>query len=66
MQGTVKWFDGEKGFGFLTPDDGGEDAFVRFSDIRLPSFETLNEDQRVEFEVVLVQGRRLAKNVVPL
>jgi len=65
MRGTVKWFDGEKGFGFLTPDDGGEDAFVRFSDIR-PHFESLNEDQKVEFEVVLVQGRRLAKNVVPL
>ena len=50
-QGTVKWFNGEKGFGFITPDEGAKDLFVHFSEIRGSGFRTLEENQRVQFEV---------------
>ena len=50
-QGTVKWFNGDKGFGFITPDDGAKDVFVHFSEIQGSGFRTLEENQRVEFEV---------------
>ncbi|EFV14440.1 cold-shock protein [Segniliparus rugosus] len=51
-QGTVKWFNEEKGFGFITPDDGGKDLFVHFSAITgSTGFRTLQENQRVQFEV---------------
>jgi CspA family cold shock protein len=50
-QGTVKWFNSEKGFGFITPDDGSKDLFVHYSEIKSNGFRTLDEGQRVEFEV---------------
>ena len=50
-QGTVKWFNGEKGFGFITPDDGTKDLFVHFSEIQGSGFRSLEENQRVQFEV---------------
>ena len=50
-QGIVKWFNGDKGFGFITPDDGAKDVFVHFSEIRGSGFRTLAENQRVQFEV---------------
>ncbi|AWK72940.1 MULTISPECIES: cold-shock protein [Rhodococcus] len=50
-QGVVKWFNGEKGFGFITPDDGGADLFVHFSEIQGSGYKSLDENQRVEFEV---------------
>ncbi|MEZ0050173.1 CspA family cold shock protein [Mycobacterium sp. MAA66] len=50
-QGTVKWFNGEKGFGFITPDDGSKDLFVHYSEISASGFRTLDEGQRVQFEV---------------
>ncbi len=49
--GTVKWFNGGKGFGFITPDSGGDDLFVHFSEISGEGFKTLNENDRVEFTV---------------
>ena len=49
--GTVKWFNEAKGFGFLTQDDGGDDVFVHFSAIEGEGFKTLNEGQKVAFEV---------------
>jgi len=49
--GTVKWFNDSKGFGFITPDDGGKDLFAHFSAIQGSGFKTLKENQRVEFEV---------------
>ena len=49
--GTVKWFNEAKGFGFLTQDDGGDDVFVHFSAIEGEGFKTLNEGQKVVFEV---------------
>lgn len=50
-QGTVKWFNGEKGFGFITPDDGGKDVFVHYSEISGSGFRSLDENQRVQFNV---------------
>ena len=49
-QGTVKWFNAEKGFGFITPDDGGKDVFVHFSEIQGSGYRSLNENDRVTFE----------------
>lgn len=54
--GTVKWFDAGKGFGFITPERGGKDLFAHFSEIRSSGFKTLEENQRVEFEVT--QGKK--------
>jgi len=48
-QGTVKWFNAEKGYGFITPDDGGADLFVHHSAIQTQGFRTLQENQRVEY-----------------
>lgn len=51
-QGTVKWFNPDKGFGFIAVDGGGADVFVHFSEIQGSGFRNLEEDQRVEFEIV--------------
>ena len=50
-QGTVKWFNSDKGFGFITPDGGGKDLFVHYSGIRGSGHRSLQESQRVQFEV---------------
>jgi len=57
--GTVKWFNGNKGFGFITPDDAGEDLFVHHSEIKTEGYASLDEGQKVEFEVGTGQKRPL-------
>jgi CspA family cold shock protein len=61
--GTVKWFNDQKGFGFITPDDGGKDCFVHHSAIQAEGFRTLAEGDRVEFEVVQGTKGPAAENV---
>lgn len=63
-QGTVKWFNGTKGFGFITPANGGNDLFVHFSAIKSDGFKTLAEGQKVTFDVVNGNKGPQADNVV--
>ncbi|MEZ5114758.1 MAG: cold-shock protein [Candidatus Nanopelagicales bacterium] len=64
-QGTVKWFNAEKGFGFIAQADGGADVFVHFSAIQMDGYRTLEENQRVEFEIVQGPKGPQAENVRP-
>ena len=62
--GTVKWFNDGKGFGFITPDDGGKDLFAHFKEIQSGGgFKTLTENQRVQFEVTQGQKGLQASNI---
>jgi CspA family cold shock protein len=63
--GTVKWFNGKKGFGFITPDGGTEDLFVHHSEIKTEGYATLEEGQRVEFEIGQGKKGPCATNVIP-
>lgn len=64
--GKVKWFDDAKGFGFITPEDGGKDCFVHHSAIQGQGFKTLAEGERVEFDVVQRDKGPAAENVTRL
>ena len=64
-KGTVKWFNADKGYGFITPDDGGKDLFVHHSEVKTSGYATLEEGQKVEYEVGRGQKGPCAKNVVP-
>lgn len=63
--GTVKWFSSEKGFGFITPDNGGDDLFVHHSEIKMSGYASLEDGQKVTFEIG--EGRKgpCAVNVMP-
>ncbi|WP_430784560.1 cold-shock protein [Actinoplanes sp. G11-F43] len=63
VTGTVKWFNGDKGFGFITPDEGGADVFAHFSAISASGFRSLDENQRVEFDVTQGQRGLQAENI---
>ena len=66
-KGTVKWFNASKGFGFITPDDGGKDLFVHHSEIKNSGgYATLNDGQKVEYEVGQGQKGPCANNVVSI
>jgi len=64
-QGTVKWFNAEKGYGFIAPDDGTADVFVHYSAIQTSGYRSLEEEQRVEFEVTQGQKGPQADQVRP-
>ena len=66
ITGTVKWFNDDKGFGFLTRDDGEKDVFCHHSAIQMKGFKSLQEGQKVEFDVVQGQKGPAAENVVKL
>jgi cold shock protein len=64
-QGTVKWFNGQKGFGFIQPDDGSKDVFVHISAVERAGLNSLNEGQKVSFDVVADRrtGKSAAENL---
>ena len=61
--GTVKWFNATKGFGFITPDDGGQDAFVHISAVERAGLSGLSEGQKLEYELQNERGRDAAVNL---
>lgn len=63
--GTVKWFDASKGFGFITPDQGDKDLFVHHSEIKVEGYATLDDGQKVTFDIGEGQKGPCATNVVP-
>ena len=65
MQGTVKWFDNKKGYGFITPTTGGSDLFVHMSSILMEGFKTLTEEQTVTYQVGTSDRGPVATNVIP-
>jgi CspA family cold shock protein len=61
--GTVKWFNGQKGYGFIQPSDGGKDVFVHISAVERAGLSTLQEGQRVTYDVVTERGKQNASNL---
>jgi CspA family cold shock protein len=64
--GIVKWFNDAKGFGFITPDSGGEDLFAHFSEIKVEGFKSIKETQRVSFDVKEGPKGKQAANIKPV
>ena len=62
-QGTVKWFNAQKGFGFIQPDDGGKDVFVHISAVEKAGLRTLNEGQKVSYDIISEKGKDSAGNL---
>ena len=61
--GVVKWFNAQKGFGFIQPDDGGQDVFVHISAVERAGLSSLNEGQQVDYEIVSYRGKEAAENL---
>lgn len=66
QEGKVKWFNNTKGFGFIVPDEGGEDVFAHFSQIQMDGYKTLKTNQTVQFELVNGEKGRQAQNIKPV
>ncbi len=66
MKGTVKWFNDQKGYGFITPEDGSADVFVHHTAILGQGFKSLAENQKVEYDVIASEKGPKAQNVKPL
>ncbi|MDQ2778989.1 MAG: cold-shock protein [Pseudomonadota bacterium] len=66
LQGTVKWFNDAKGFGFIEPEGGGDDVFAHFSAVQIDGFRTLTQGERVSYELVQGPKGSLAQNIRPL
>ena len=64
-EGTVKWFNDSKGFGFIAPTDGGKDLFVHMNEIQMDGYKTLKEGQKVDFEEGASDKGPCATNVIP-
>ncbi len=64
--GTVKWFNNSKGYGFITPEGGGQDLFVHMNDIQMDGYKTLRENQNVKFEITEGEKGPAATKVTPL
>jgi len=62
-QGTVKWFNGTKGYGFVQPNDGGADVFVHISAVEKAGLKSLNEGQKVSYELASQKGKTAAVNI---
>ena len=62
-RGTVKWFNGQKGYGFIQPDDGSKDVFVHISAVERAGMSTLHEGQKVSYDVVSERGKLAASNL---
>ena len=61
--GTVKWFNAQKGFGFIQPEGGGQDVFVHVTAVQAAGLQSLNENQRVTYEVVTERGKQAAASL---
>ena len=61
--GTAKWFNPDKGFGFIQPEDGGKDVFVHVTAVQAAGLQSLNENQKVSYEVVTERGKQAAANL---
>ena len=61
--GKVKWFDAKKGFGFITPDDGGKDAFLHVSALQAANIQTINDGQAVTYELTEQRGKEAASEI---
>ena len=61
--GTVKWFNPDKGYGFIKPDNGKQDVFIHISDLKTAGLDNLNDNQKVEYEIVEEKGKKSAGNI---